>query len=246
MFALDRAGIVGADGATHCGAFDIAYLRCLPNFSVLAPSDENECRQLLTTAFEHDGPVAVRYPRGEGTGAPIETEWKSLPWGKGEVRRRGKRIAILAFGTLLHAALAAGERLDATVANMRFVKPLDVELVIELARNHDALVTVEEGCIKGGAGSEVLEALQVASVNIPVLQLGLPDQYVEHGEPAQILHALGLDADGIEKSIARRFGHAAAGRERPEFGGADRELIMLQVAYGAAARSIQSGLSAPA
>ena len=213
VFALDRAGVVGADGATHCGAFDIAYLRCLPNFSVLAPADENECRQLLTTAFEQNHPVAVRYPRGAGIGTAVQHELKALPFGKGEVRRwatnpaarGGNRIAILAFGTLLYPALTAAERLDATVANMRFVKPLDTALVLELARTHEALVTVEEGCVMGGAGSAVLEALQAAGVEVPVLQIGLPDEFVEHGDPAKILSGLGLDAAGIEQSILKRF-----------------------------------------
>lgn len=206
VFALDRAGLVGGDGATHAGAYDIAFLRCVPNVSVLAPADERECRQLLTTAFEQDHPVAVRYPRGAGAGVAIDPELTSLPWGKGEVRRRGERIAILAFGTLLYPALAAGEALGATVANMRYVKPLDVELVAELARTHDAIVTVEEGCQMGGAGSAVLEALQAERIEIPVLQLGLPDVFVEHGDPAKLLAACGLDAAGIEQSILKRFG----------------------------------------
>lgn len=206
VFALDRAGLVGGDGATHAGAYDIAFLRCVPNMSVLAPADERECRQLLTTAFEQDHPVAVRYPRGAGAGVAIDPELTSLPWGKGEVRRRGERIAILAFGTLLYPALAAGEALGATVANMRYVKPLDVALVAELARTHDAIVTVEEGCLMGGAGSAVLEALQAERIEIPVLQLGLPDVFVEHGDPARLLAACGLDAAGIEQSILKRFG----------------------------------------
>jgi 1-deoxy-D-xylulose-5-phosphate synthase len=205
VFALDRAGVVGADGATHCGAYDIAYLRCVPNLSVLTPADENECRQLLTTAFEQNHPVAVRYPRGAGAGVAVQPELKSLPFGKGEVRRRGHRIAILAFGTLLYPALAAAERLDATVANMRFAKPLDEALVLELARTHEALVTVEEGCVMGGAGSAVLEALQAAGVEVPVLQLGLPDEFVEHGDPATLLSLIGLDAPGIEQAILKRF-----------------------------------------
>ena len=206
VFALDRAGLVGGDGATHAGAYDIAFLRCIPNMSVLAPADERECRQLLTTAFEQDHPVAVRYPRGAGAGVAIDPELNALPWGKGEVRRRGERIAILAFGTLLYPALAAGEALGATVANMRYVKPLDAELVAELARTHDAIVTVEEGCLQGGAGSAVLEALQAARIEIPVLQLGLPDVFVEHGDPAKLLAACGLDAAGIEQSVLKRFG----------------------------------------
>jgi 1-deoxy-D-xylulose-5-phosphate synthase len=206
VFALDRAGLVGADGATHAGAYDIAFLRCIPNMSVLAPADENECRQLLTTAFKQDHPVAVRYPRGSGAGVAIEPALDTLPWGKGEVRRQGERIAILAFGTMLQPALAAAENLDATVVNMRFVKPLDVALVTELARSHDAIVTVEEGCLMGGAGSAVQEALAAARIEVPVLTLGLPDEFIEHGDPAKLLSLCGLDAAGIEQSILKRFG----------------------------------------
>jgi 1-deoxy-D-xylulose-5-phosphate synthase len=205
MFALDRAGIVGADGPTHAGAYDIAYIRCVPNCSLLAPSDENECRQALTTAFRQDHPVAVRYPRGAGVGAEVERGLSEWPWGKGVVRRRGQRLAILAFGTLLHPALKAAETLGATVADMRFVKPLDTELVLELARGHEGLVTVEEGCISGGAGSAVLECLAAAGVQVPVLQLGLPDLFTEHGDPGRLLAMYGLDAAGIEKSILQRF-----------------------------------------
>jgi 1-deoxy-D-xylulose-5-phosphate synthase len=209
VFALDRAGIVGADGPTHAGAYDIAYLRCIPNLSVMVPADENECRQLLYTAFRQDHPTAVRYPRGSGVGVDVQEAMTELPFGKGELRRqsasRGQRIAILAFGTLLYPALAVGERLDATVANMRFVKPLDTALVTELARSHDAIVTVEEGCTMGGAGSAVLEALQAAGLEVPVLVLGLPDEFVEHGDPARLLTICGLDAAGIEQSILKRF-----------------------------------------
>ena len=206
VFALDRAGLVGADGATHAGAYDIAFLRCIPNMSVLAPADERECRQLLTSAFRQDHPTAVRYPRGAGAGTAVATTLDAMPWGKGEVRRQGERIAILAFGTLLYPALVAGENLGATVANMRFVKPLDVALVTELARSHDAIVTVEEGCLMGGAGSAVLEALQAARLETPVLSLGLPDEFIEHGDPAKLLSLCGLDAAGIEQSILKRFG----------------------------------------
>jgi len=206
VLALDRAGIVGADGATHMGAFDIAYLRCIPNVSVLTPADENECRQLLYTAHLQDHPVAVRYPRGAGVGTEIQKEMTAVPFGKGEVRRRGQRIAILAFGTLLYPALQAADKLDATVANMRFVKPLDAALVEELARSHDALVTVEEGCAMGGAGSAVAEALHAAGLQTPVLMLGFKDEFVEHGDPAKLLALLGLDAEGIERSILQRFG----------------------------------------
>jgi 1-deoxy-D-xylulose-5-phosphate synthase len=214
VFALDRGGLVGADGATHAGSFDIAYLRCIPNVSVLTPADENECRQALYTAFLQDHPVAVRYPRGSGAGVAQQAEMTAIPFGTGEIRREstrtaaqpGKRIAILAFGTLLYPALAAADKLDATVANMRFAKPLDVALVTDLARRHDAIVTVEEGTILGGAGSAVLEALAEARIEIPVLTLGLPDAFIEHGDPAKLLAQCGLDAAGIEQSIQRRFG----------------------------------------
>jgi len=206
VFALDRGGLVGADGPTHAGAYDIAYVRCIPNCSMLVPSDENECRMALTTAFRADHAVAVRYPRGSGVGAAIDPALNAWPWGRGVVRRTGSRIAVLAFGTLLHPALAAAERLSATVADMRFVKPLDEALVLELARNHEALVTVEEGCRMGGAGSAVLECLAAHGVLVPVLTLGLPDQFVEHGDPAKLLSLCGLDAAGIEKSIVARFG----------------------------------------
>jgi 1-deoxy-D-xylulose-5-phosphate synthase len=206
VFALDRAGIVGADGATHAGAYDIAFLRCIPNMSVLTPADENECRQALYTAFMQKHPVAVRYPRGSGAGTAIQAEMTEIPFGKGEIRRIGQRIAILAFGTLLYPALAAADKLNASVANMRFAKPLDAALAVELARTHDAIVTVEDGCVMGGAGSAVLEALAEAGIAIPVLNLGLPDVFVEHGDPAKLMAQCGLDAAGIEQSILKRFG----------------------------------------
>lgn len=210
VFALDRAGLVGADGATHAGAYDIAYLRCIPNVSVACPADENECRQLLTTAFGQDHPVAVRYPRGAGAGVVPQPSLEPLPFGKGEVRRRradGARrgVAILAFGTLLHPALQAAERLDATVVNMRWAKPLDTELLLAIAGEHDALVTLEEGCIAGGAGSAVAEALHAAAIAVPLLQLGLPDVFIEHGDPAKLLALQGLDAAGIESAVRDRF-----------------------------------------
>jgi len=212
VFALDRAGLVGADGATHAGAYDIPFVRCIPNMALACPADERECRQLLSSAFAQDGPVAVRYPRGSGAGVLPDADLAALPLGKGEIRRarRGgvegrKGIAILAFGTLLYPALAAAERLDATVVNMRWVKPLDVELLLQVAAEHEALVTVEEGALMGGAGSAVGEALQAAGVVMPVLQLGLPDVFIEHGDPARLLALQGLDADGIEASVARRF-----------------------------------------
>ncbi len=205
-FALDRAGLVGADGATHAGAYDIAYLRCIPNMGLIAPADENECRMALTTAHRRDHPVAVRYPRGAGAGVAVQRTLEELPWGRGEVRRQGERIAILAFGTLLYPALIAAERLNATVANMRFIKPLDTELLAELARSHEAIVTVEEGSVMGGAGSAVMEALHAAGISRPVLSLGLPDHFIEHGDPVKLLAMCGLDADGIATSIAARFG----------------------------------------
>jgi 1-deoxy-D-xylulose-5-phosphate synthase len=206
VFALDRAGLVGADGATHAGAYDIAYIRCVPNLSLIAPSDEDQCRKALTTAFRQGHAVAVRYPRGSGVGAPIDPALTELPWGRGEVRRQGQRIAVLAFGTLLHPCLAVAERLGLTVADMKFIKPLDADLAVELARSHDALVTVEEGALMGGAGSAVAEALAAAGVTVPLLHLGLPDEFIEHGDPGKLLSLCGLDAAGIEASIVRRFG----------------------------------------
>ncbi len=212
VFALDRAGIVGADGATHMGAFDIAFCRCVPNLSLIAPADEAETRQALSAAYAQNHPVAVRYPRGTGAGVAVPTSLDGLPWGRGEVRRstaqaagQGGRVAILAFGTLLYPALQAAERLDATVANMRFIKPLDVDLVKQLASDHDLIVTVEEGCGQGGAGSAVAEALAAAGLAKPMLMLGLPDAFIEHGDPAKLLALCGLDAAGIEQAIRARL-----------------------------------------
>jgi 1-deoxy-D-xylulose-5-phosphate synthase len=207
VFALDRAGLVGADGATHNGAFDISYLRCVPNMVVMAPSDENECRQMLFTAFALGRPAAVRYPRGSGPGATVSKEMQALPLGKGVPRRRGRSgVAILAFGTLVKPALDAAEDLDATVADMRFVKPLDADLVAELAATHRLLVTVEEHAVSGGAGSAVAEALAERSIVTPLLQLGLPDRFVDHGDQAQLLASVGLDRSGIVAAIRRRLG----------------------------------------
>jgi 1-deoxy-D-xylulose-5-phosphate synthase len=205
VLALDRAGIVGADGATHAGLYDIPFMRCIPNVSMACPADENECRQLLTTAYQQDHCVAVRYPRGAGVGVPVQPGLQALPFGKGEVRREGKRIAILAFGTLLYPALQAAEALDATVVNMRWAKPLDTDLLAKIAAAHDALVTVEEGATMGGAGSAVLEALQDLQQPKPVLVLGIPDVFTEHGDPAKLLAEMGLDAAGIQASIEKRF-----------------------------------------
>ena len=204
-FALDRGGVVGPDGATHAGSFDLTYLRCVPNMVVAAPADENECRQLLTTAFNHPGPAAVRYPRGTGPGASIDPELKALPIGKGEIRRRGGGVAILAFGSPLAAAFDAGDELGATVANMRFVKPLDEALVIELARSHTALVTVEDNAVTGGAGSAVAELLASRNLQIPILHLGLPDRFLEHASREQLLAEAGIDAAGILAAIRKRW-----------------------------------------
>jgi len=205
-FALDRAGLVGADGATHAGNYDLAYLRCIPNMVVMAASDENECRQMLSTAFEYNGPAAVRYPRGAGIGAAVDSSLASIPLGTGEIRRSGKGIAILAFGTMLAPSLKAAEESNATVANMRFIKPLDVALIKQLAAAHEALVTVEEGCLMGGAGSAVAEALAAEGIVKPLLHLGLPDKFIDHGDAAQLLASCGLDSAGIAASIRQRFG----------------------------------------
>ncbi len=213
VFALDRAGLVGADGATHAGAYDIPFVRCIPNMALACPADERECRQLLSTAYAQNHPVAVRYPRGAGVGVAPLAGLDALPYGKGEIRRtrqaaadgKAPRIAILAFGTLLYPALEAAQALDATVVNMRWAKPLDEALLLEVAQNHDALVTVEEGALMGGAGSAVLEALHAHGVQRPVLCLGLPDVFIEHGDPARLLALQGLDAAGIQRSIEARF-----------------------------------------
>ena len=205
VLALDRAGIVGADGATHAGVFDIPYLRCVPHVSIACPADENECRQLLTTAYQQNHCVAVRYPRGAGVGVQVQTDLQALPFGKGEIRKQGQRIAILAFGTLLYPALEVGESLNFTVVNMRWAKPLDTELLAQVAQSHDALVTIEEGALMGGAGSAVLEALQVLEIQKPVLTLGIADVFTEHGDPVKLLSELGLDATGIRASIAKKF-----------------------------------------
>jgi 1-deoxy-D-xylulose-5-phosphate synthase len=197
--------LVGADGPTHNGSYDLSYLRCIPNMVVMTPSDENECRQMLYTAYQLDAPAAVRYPRGGGPGAPVQTEMQQLPIGKGVVRRQGKKVAILSFGSLLGQALEAAEVLDATVADMRFVKPLDEALVKELAATHDLLVTLEENVVQGGAGSAVLEALQHQHLATPVLQLGLPDTFIEHGAQAEQLTVVHLDAAGVLAAIRQRM-----------------------------------------
>lgn len=215
VFALDRAGLVGADGATHAGNYDIAFTRCIPNMAVACPADEAECRLLLSTAFVQNGPVTVRYPRGAGVGIQPGTGLETLPFGKGEIRRhsgQGRRsedfrpkLALLAFGCLLYPALEAAETLDATVANMRWAKPLDEALLLEIAQGHDVLVTLEDGCIMGGAGSALLECLQAHGITLPVLQLGLPDAFIEQGEQAKLYQLQGLDANGILASVRQRF-----------------------------------------
>lgn len=204
-FALDRAGLVGADGATHAGNYDLAYLRCIPNMVVMAPSDENECRQMLSTGYHYPGPAAIRYPRGAGIGAVIQQELSQLTIGKAELKRQGKNIAILAFGSMVHPALKAAETLDATVVNMRFVKPIDNAMITEIANSHDAIVTIEEGCTMGGGGSAIAEALAAAGLSKPLLILGLPDRFVDHGDPGLLLAQCGLNAEGIEASIRQRF-----------------------------------------
>lgn len=204
-FALDRAGIVGADGATHAGNYDIAYLRCVPNMVIATPSDENETRLLLSTCYQHTGPASVRYPRGVGCGAPLSEGLDGVPIGKAVVRRKGKRIAMLAFGTLTHAALQAADDFDATVVDMRFVKPLDESLLRELSESHEAFVTIEDAAIMGGAGSAVLEFLNRDAILKPVLQLGFPDAFIDHGDQLGLLASMGLNASGIAASVAQRF-----------------------------------------
>ena len=205
MFALDRSGLVGADGATHHGSFDLSYLRCLPNMTIMAPSDENECWQMLNTAFSMNTPSAVRYPRGTGPGVAIERNDKTVSIGKAQLRRQGESVAILAFGSMLTPALVVGETLNATVVNMRFVKPIDEPMLLLLAESHDLLVTVEENVVMGGAGSAVMEALQKQGQNIAVLSLGLPDRFIDQGDPSQQLASCGLDAEGILRSIQQRL-----------------------------------------
>lgn len=205
MFAIDRAGLVGADGPTHAGSFDLSYLRCIPNMVVMTPSDENECRQMLSTAYLHNGPSAVRYPRGGGPGVSTTADLNTIEIGKGEVRRQGKKVAILAFGSMLTPALEAAERIDATLANMRFVKPLDMDLVKTLADQHDLIVTIEENAIMGGAGAAVMEALQAMNIDKPILCLGLPDTFIEHGIHETMLAECGLDVGGIVAAIEKKL-----------------------------------------
>ena len=205
VLAIDRGGLVGADGATHNGAFDLSYLTCIPNMVVMAASDENECRAMLTTAYQHTGPAAVRYPRGSGSGVAVEQALTTLPIGRGELRREGENVAILAFGAMVAPALKAAGELNATVANMRFIKPLDRELVLELARRHSLLVTVEENTLIGGAGAEVARCLEENACAVPLLRLGLPDRFIDHGDPVLLLADAGLDAIGIARQIKDRL-----------------------------------------
>ncbi len=201
LFAIDRAGMVGEDGPTHGGCFDIAFLRCIPDMLIMAPADENETRQMLSTGFLYNGPASVRYPRGTGPGVTIDKSLNPLPIGKGEIRRQGQRVALLAFGTVLGNALTAAESLNATVANMRFVKPLDEDLILQLVSDHELLVTIEEGCIMGGAGSAVNEFLQQEGLTMPVINLGIPDRYIEAASHAEQLAECGLDAAGIQNAV---------------------------------------------
>ena len=203
LLAIDRAGVVGPDGPTHAGTFDYSYMRCLPNMLIMAPANENECRQMLTTGFEHCGPAAVRYPRGKGPGVALDAELSTLPIGKAEIIREGSGIAILAFGTMVEAARQAASKFDTTLVNMRFIKPLDEALIEQLASNHQLLVTIEENTILGGAGSAVGEYLNTAGIRTPLVQHGLPDRYVEHATREEQLAQCQLDPDGIEKFLQK-------------------------------------------
>ena len=205
LFAIDRAGIVGPDGATHAGSFDLSFLRCIPNMVLMAPADENECRRMLSTGFLHDGPAAVRYPRGSGPGVAIDPSLEPLPIGKAEVRRHGHGMALLAFGAMVPVAEQVAADLDASVVNMRFIKPLDEALLLELSRNHTAFVTLEDNALPGGAGAAVSELLAREGVNLPVLSLGLPDAFLEHASREELLAECGLDADGVKAAILKRW-----------------------------------------
>jgi 1-deoxy-D-xylulose-5-phosphate synthase len=210
VFAIDRAGLVGPDGPTHAGSFDLSYLRCIPNMVVMAPADENECRQMLSTAFSLNQPAAVRYPRGTGPGVPIQQAMTPIPIGKADILREGHGVALLAFGSMVQPALQAGERLNATVVNMRFIKPLDEELIARLAANHDLLVTVEENAVMGGAGSAVSECLATRKLSLPLFQIGLPDRFIEQGSRGELLEECGLTAEGILRRIDAYSKHRTA------------------------------------
>jgi 1-deoxy-D-xylulose-5-phosphate synthase len=212
-FAIDRAGVVGPDGATHAGSFDLSFLRCLPNMLIMAPADEDECRLMLSTGFHHTGPAAIRYPRGGGPGVAVRQTLDTLPIGKADLRRRGRRLAILAFGAMLAPATEIAAEIDATLVNMRFVKPLDEALLLELAQSHDALVTIEDNAVTGGAGSGVAECFAAHGITVPILHLGLPDAYLEHGSREEVLSEAGLDLPGIRKAIRARFPQAVAANQ---------------------------------
>jgi 1-deoxy-D-xylulose-5-phosphate synthase len=205
LFAIDRAGVVGPDGPTHNGSYDLSYLRCVPNLVVMTPADENECRQMLTTGYRLDQPAAVRYPRASVVGVPIDPNLVALPLGKAQLRRRGRKVALLAFGTVLAPALEVGEEFDATVVNMRFVKPLDVEMVLQLASTHELLVTLEEHAVQGGAGSAVNECLAAHGVEMSIVNLGLPDRFIEHGTRDEMLQDAALDRRGIASALRRYY-----------------------------------------
>ena len=210
LFAIDRGGVVGPDGATHSGSFDLSYLRCIPNMVVMAPADENECRKMLTTGFRHNGPAAVRYPRGSGTGAALDAGFETLPIGQALVRRRGSRIALLAFGAMVPVAEQVGLEFDLTVVNMRFVKPLDRSLLLELARTHAGFVTLEDNAIMGGAGSAVAELLAAEGITLPIQHLGLPDAWLEHASREQVLADAGLDPASVRNAMLKRWPQLAA------------------------------------
>jgi len=201
LFAIDRAGLVGPDGPTHAGSFDLSFMRCIPNMVIMAPADENECRHMLTTGFQYHGPSAVRYPRGKGPGVRVENDLHALPIGKAETVINGKEIAVIAVGSMLQPSLAVGQKLGATVVNLRFIKPMDEKLLLELATNHRVLVTVEENAIEGGAGSAINEFLASANITIPVLNLGIPDRFIEQGTREECLTACGLDSSGIMLAV---------------------------------------------
>ncbi|MBT8060652.1 MAG: 1-deoxy-D-xylulose-5-phosphate synthase, partial [Gammaproteobacteria bacterium] len=206
LFAIDRAGLVGPDGPTHAGSFDLSFMRCIPNMVIMAPADENECRQMLTTGFRHDGPAAVRYPRGRGPGVPVQSRLEALPIGRSQTLRRGKDLAILAFGSMVDPCRSVAERLDATLINMRFVKPLDRDAILAAAARHERLVTVEENAVAGGAGSGVNELLAAEGRASTLLNIGLEDQFIQHGTRDEVLHQAGLDTEGIMARILRFIG----------------------------------------
>jgi len=214
LFAIDRGGVVGPDGATHAGSFDLSYLRCIPNMVVMAPSDENECRQMLSTGFRHSGPAAVRYPRGSGPGVAIASTLETLPIGRAQVRRQGSRVALLAFGALVPVAETIGAEFGCTVVNMRFIKPLDRDLIIEIARTHEGIATLEDNAVMGGAGSAVSELLHAEGIALPTLQLGLPDRYIEHASREQVLAEAGLDVAGVRAALLARWRQLAVAAVR--------------------------------